>query len=724
MLPLRFDSQLRPWLVAVVVFLLAGVAATTMIRRGEQHRLQEQRTRVANLALDHANTLQRNIEHNLSVTYALAALVRQGQGRVPAFERIASGMLPAYPGVSELALVPGGIIQNVAPLAGNEKALGLNLLQNPAQRQEALAALTSEKLTMAGPLDLVQGGVGVVGRLPVFLDDATGKPIFWGFTLVVIRVPELLREASLNELEQQGYAYELWRKNPDNGAKQIIATSVSALLPDPQLQTLRMANATWNLSVTPVKGWEDLLALTFNAALGLFFGLLLAYAAKLFVESREHERRLETLVAQRTAELQARTLDLQNFRTAMDASADAIYMVDRASMRFIDFNQTACRMLGRTREELLALGPHGALAITRAELEQTYDAIIASGAAAEPLEIPRTRRDGTQVWVELRRQAQRSGNGWMIVTTVSDISRHKKAEQALHKTAQQLRLFADNVPAMTASIDENMRYQFVNKLYAQFFSHGTTRLVGKHLREVVGPDAYDEIEDYFAQMFQGHPVTYRRTHKLPNGESRYLEIKLVPHVGEQGKVLGCFAVATDITEHKLAQERIEQVAQHDSLTGLPNRLLFNDRLQQVIHLAKRDTRQFALLYLDLDRFKQVNDKLGHTAGDELLQAVANRIRCEVRESDTVARIGGDEFTVILSNVAGHEEAPTVANKIIAALTAPFQLESQMQCVEIGTSIGIAIYPVDGQDADALVNASDAAMYCAKQTGNSFRFCGE
>jgi len=187
-------------------------------------------------------------------------------------------------------------------------------------------------------------------------------------------------------------------------------------------------------------------------------------------------------------------------------------------------------------------------------------------------------------------------------------------------------------------------------------------------------------------------------------------------------VLGCFAVTTDITEHKLTEERIQRVAHHDGLTGLPNQLLFNDRLSQAISLAKRDSRQFALLYLDLDKFKPVNDALGHSAGDELLKAVATRIRQLVRESDTVARIGGDEFTVILRDIARREEAETVARKIIAAVATPFQLGSQKHSVGIGTSIGIAIYPADGRDADALVKAADSAMYSAKQAGNSFRFC--
>ena len=220
---------------------------------------------------------------------------------------------------------------------------------------------------------------------------------------------------------------------------------------------------------------------------------------------------------------------------------------------------------------------------------------------------------------------------------------------------------------------------------------------------------------------QGRQVTYQTTRKFQNSEIRYLEIKLLPQIGDQGTFLGCFSVTTDITEHKLAEERIRQVAHHDSLTGLPNRLLFNDRLDQAISLAKRDSRQFALLYLDLDKLKPVNDTLGHTAGDELLRGVATRIRHEVRESDTVARVGGDEFTVILPDISRREEAETVARKIIAALAVPFKLGSQQQSVDIGSSIGIAVYPADARDAEALVMAADAAMYSAKEVGNSFRF---
>jgi len=354
-------------------------------------------------------------------------------------------------------------------------------------------------------------------------------------------------------------------------------------------------------------------------------------------------------------------------------------------------------------------GPGDPEEITAAAIERTR--------TMKPHVFERTRPNGVVLEV---RGTPLPGGGF--VTIYTDITERKQTEKALRDSEAELRLLTDNVPAMILYIDRKMHCVFANKRYADCFGLAVADIVGKPLREIVGNAAYPDLEGHFNKALEGHPVAYQRNVQIKSGEQRCIEVKLVPRAAEQGQIAGCYSMAIDITEQKQTEERIQRVAHHDSLTGLPNRLLFNDRLNQAISIAKRDSRQFALLYLDLDKFKPVNDSLGHTAGDELLQGVAARIRQQVRESDTVARVGGDEFTVILPDIARREEAETVAKKIIAALAAPFQLGSQKQSIDIGTSIGIALYPADALDADALVKAADAAMYSAKQVGSSFRFC--
>ena len=415
------------------------------------------------------------------------------------------------------------------------------------------------------------------------------------------------------------------------------------------------------------------------------------------------------------------------FRSLTEMSSD-FYWESDAEHRLTDRNSAAKKVssvstfrqgaqIGERRWEIPYLSPDEAG-------WRAHRAVLDAHASFRDFELSRLGADGTERHISISGDPvfDEAGafTGYRGVGT--DITARKQSEQALRDSAEKLRLFADNVPAMTVSWDENLHCGFANKMFAGFFGLAVADIIGKHAREVLGEEVYREIEGHFAQVLQGHPVTYRRVCKLQNGDTRHLEIHLLPHIGDQGKVLGCFEVTTDITEHKLAEERIRHVAHHDSLTGLPNRLLFNDRLHQTLRLAKRSAQLFALLYLDLDNFKPVNDTMGHTAGDELLQAVAARILGQVRESDTVARVGGDEFTVILADITRREEAEIVAGKIIDALSAPFRLGSEKRSVEIGTSIGIAVYPADGKTADALIKASDTAMYGAKHARNPPGLC--
>ena len=194
-----------------------------------------------------------------------------------------------------------------------------------------------------------------------------------------------------------------------------------------------------------------------------------------------------------------------------------------------------------------------------------------------------------------------------------------------------------------------------------------------------------------------------------------------PLFDETGRTRGAIGATLDITERKRAEEQIKSLAYHDSLTGLPNRRLFQDRLSMAVAQAHRNSQRLAVLFLDLDRFKSVNDSLGHAAGDRLIQDVAERLRTCLREGDTVARLGGDEFTLLLPGVAQVVDAARVAEKVLDSLRVPFLIEDRELLTT--ASIGISLYPEDGRDADTLVKNADAAMYRAKQQGrDNYQLC--
>jgi diguanylate cyclase (GGDEF)-like protein len=208
-----------------------------------------------------------------------------------------------------------------------------------------------------------------------------------------------------------------------------------------------------------------------------------------------------------------------------------------------------------------------------------------------------------------------------------------------------------------------------------------------------------------------------------NGET-YLEwLSITAVKGSTGKVEYYLAIFSDITLRKQEERELYDLATHDALTGLPNRFFFSERFRHAMVRAKRASHMVGLLYLDLDRFKPVNDALGHRCGDKLLQTVARRLQQSVREEDTIARLGGDEFGVILEHLSRPRDAAATARKLLHAMARPFRLDGHK--ASITASIGITVYPFDGDDVETLVKRADGAMYRAKTARmNDYRFWGD
>jgi diguanylate cyclase (GGDEF)-like protein len=229
------------------------------------------------------------------------------------------------------------------------------------------------------------------------------------------------------------------------------------------------------------------------------------------------------------------------------------------------------------------------------------------------------------------------------------------------------------------------------------------------------PERRDEIPGILQQIRKGVPVQHYETQRIRKDGVRIdVSLTVSPFRNAAGGVVGASAISRDITERRRGEARVQHLAFHDPLTGVPNRLLFLDRLGVAVAQAHRLEQNLAVLFLDLDHFKRINDSLGHPAGDELLRSVAGRLTGCVREGDTVARLGGDEFMALLPGVGTEADAATVGRKILDAVRVPVRLQGRELVVT--ASIGIAIYPADGLETEALIRNADRAMYRAKECG--------
>jgi diguanylate cyclase (GGDEF)-like protein/PAS domain S-box-containing protein len=272
--------------------------------------------------------------------------------------------------------------------------------------------------------------------------------------------------------------------------------------------------------------------------------------------------------------------------------------------------------------------------------------------------------------------------------------------------------------------DARSRIVYVNQSF--------TKVTGYTLKDVAGKTprilhSGRQGPDYYARMWKALRTSGRWVGEIwnrrKNGEIYPEWLSITAARSARGKVDNYLAIFSDITLRKREVRELYDLATHDALTGLPNRSFFSEQFRQAIARAKRAGRLAGLLYLDLDRFKPVNDRLGHARGDQLLRAVARRLKGLVREEDAVARLGGDEFAVMLEHLSRPQDAAPTAKKIVRALGRPYRLDGHK--ASITASVGIAVYPLDGDNVEVLLRRADRAMYRAKKgRGNEYRFWGD
>ncbi|MBI2307359.1 MAG: CHASE domain-containing protein [Rhodocyclales bacterium] len=239
--------------VTFVVSLLLFLVLGTGVLRGAA---ESRRAAALHLGADYAQRLSFRLSETMGPVYMLASLVQRHRGMVPDFDRAAAEIIALFPMVSSIQLAPNGVVSAVFPLAGNESVPGTDLLKNPARRQEAQQTIARRQLMLGGPYTLTQGGVGVIGRFPVFLPDENGWGKFWGFTIVVVRLPQLLDAGGLPELTRDGYRYELCRVIDDEGGCDVFSRRGEGAPVDPAVVSIEVPNGTWKLRLAPEEGWN------------------------------------------------------------------------------------------------------------------------------------------------------------------------------------------------------------------------------------------------------------------------------------------------------------------------------------------------------------------------------------------------------------------------------------------------------------------------------------
>lgn len=764
------------------------------------------------------------------------------------FQAMSREVVNASPFLRNIITARDDVVQNIYPLEGNERALGLDIRDYPELYPMVRRARVLGMPVLAGPVPLILGGEGLVYRRPIFVAGSAG-PRYWGSVSVVADVDDFVRAAGLGSVDD----LELGLRGRDGkgaqgeriwGDGKLFAQEVSRVQID-------VPGGTWQLVGRPLGGWS-----TFSVLQSPLFLLCLACTALLSLFAAQLARSYR-LIHKRNGELKLEIDDRRSiqlslmqsedrFRNLFDHSPDAVWIVDHNGL-CIQANDAALRTFGYTEARQFH-------AITAAQLSPIWqpDGQRSSDKASRMRELAREagvqrfewlhqRADGSTFPSEVTLCNMQLGDDSITYAVARDISERKHAENQLLEHKALLQAIVDNAPSLIYMFDTDARLMLCNHLYERSVRHPSELIVG-HRRShfMQTQDARLQELDDQAVLVSGTAQRFEDVHHEQGEERTYLTTKC-PLRDADGRLLGVLGISNDITEirqtteelrlaglvmdntgdavmitdahgvivrvnrafttitgfsaeavvgtrsllrsgrhdrpfylamrdtlrahgHwrgeiwsrrqdgaeypqwltinavanergetvnyvgvfsdissiKHAQAELERLAHFDAVTGLPNRVQFQRRLADSIARALRTDHCMAVLILDVDGFKMVNDTLGHPMGDLLLQQATQRFLAATPASDTVARLGGDEFAFILNDLDGPEDAVSLVQDLLQTLHRPFDLNGTHALVT--ASIGVAICPSDGASPEVLLRHADTAMYGAKEAGrNGFRF---
>ena len=705
-----------PTLLPAVLAFVLGTVASVLVGRLDAERLesQERNQVIVELALVRAR-LEGAIKATFNSTDGLVNLIAlQGHLDPELFDGMVQLAIRKNPHVRNVTVAPDDVVAYVHPRAGNEKVLGFAFASRPEQERTVILARERREPILVGPLDLVQGGRGLIQRAPVFR-RVGGEERYWGTVSIVAHVDGLLRPAG--EGLSASLRVAIRGRDGLGGEGGMVDGDPAVFDLQPQLMEVEVPGGYWQVAAIPARGWRHA---AFHASPYFHSGLLISLLIALLLGLRSlHVRQ----IAERSAVLEREMREreraeeaLQASRTLLQAlveSAGAVIYVFDGEGRLLLCNQAFEDKIGLPRERMLGMRRATFMPAEDAGRQEADDRQVM--ALRERASFEETSRcpEGLRHYLTVKCPVFAEGQILGVVGIATDITERKRDEEQLKLAAAILASTSEGV----IITDMHGVIVAVNRAFSDITGYSEAEALGQKpslLRsERQPPEFYQGMWTALvgSGSWQGEIWNRRKS-----GEAYPQWLSISSIRGDRQQLTHFVGVFSDITSLKHSQERLEHLAHFDALTDLPNRVLFQDRLAHAIDRARRYRHGIAVMLLDLDGFKNVNDSLGHPVGDRLLVQVAQRLGQCVRIEDTVARLGGDEFAVILVNMGNTADAIEVIRKILASIEQPFDLEGIGAM--ISTSIGVAVYPADGTTPTELVRNADAAMYGAKEAGRN------
>jgi diguanylate cyclase (GGDEF)-like protein/PAS domain S-box-containing protein len=414
----------------------------------------------------------------------------------------------------------------------------------------------------------------------------------------------------------------------------------------------------------------------------------------------------------------------ERYRTVLEQMEDAYFEAD-LSGNLTFCNDANCRQLGYSREELMGMNYRDYT--PEADVQRVYKAfnqVYQTGKPVKAFPTVRIRKDGRRLSAETSAFPSKNESGEIIGFRGinRDVTERAQMIKALSESEERYRTILVEIEEGYYEVDLAGDFNFVNNATCRQLGYSKEELIGMNYLAYVPKEEAKGMYKAWNKVYRtGKPLkSYPFTAIRKDGTQIFLEASVSPLRNNEGKIIGFRSISRDVTEHKQFEQRLSEMATHDPLTGLPNRILLSDRFTIALALSRRTRNRLAVLMLDLDRFKAVNDSMGHDVGDQLLKAVGKRLSSTMRKSDTVARIGGDEFVLVLPQIPQADEAAKFAQRALDAFREPFVCDGHR--LHITTSIGVAVYPEGGKDIESLLKSADTAMYWAKEQGRDiYRF---